>query len=262
MKRNTVHSIALLTLGLLVWSGSAQAQLEQSPIDIRPENARFSALPALDFHYSSSTSLHAVNTGSPDEHASIRADVPASAASLTLSGDTYDLLQFHFHTPGEHRLNGHEFPMEMHMVHRDSNGHLLVVGRWIEEGAANLTLDPIFSHLPELPTNTLDVSNFDLSALLPADLSSFRYDGSLTTPPFGEGVQWIVLNDPLEMSADQIHAFEHIFHEGNSREPQPLNGRIILTDVQGFAVPEPGSVAMLLSGGFVGAGFLLRRRKA
>lgn len=261
MKRSSPFSLVTLALGLHLWAIPVNAQVEQSPIDIRSENAIYTALPELQFSYSASASLNVINTGSPDENATIRADVPSSAASLLVSGVTYDLLQFHFHTPAEHWLNGKEYPMEMHMVHRDSSGNLLVVGRWIEEGSANSLLDPIFSSLPENSGETLAVDNFDLSGLLPADLSSFRYDGSLTTPPFAEGVQWVVLSTPLEMSLEQILAFEELFEEGNARLPQPLHGRLIATDVEGFAVPEPGSVA-LLTGALVFGGIFLRRRKS
>src|SRR5436190_18178761 len=30
---------------------------------------------------------------------------------------TFELAQFHFHTPSEHRINGKYFPVEVHMVH-------------------------------------------------------------------------------------------------------------------------------------------------
>jgi len=71
---------------------------------------------------------------------------------------------------------------------------------------------------------------FNLRRLLPKNRESFRYGGSLTTPPFTEGVQWVVLAEPLEMSAQQIQAFEALFPQGNSREVQPLNNRIVVTD--------------------------------
>ncbi len=56
--------------------------------------------------------------------------------------------------------------------------------------------------------------------------------GSLTTPPFTEGVSWVVLDEPITLSAEQIAAFTALFPEGNTRETQPLNDREILTDVR------------------------------
>ena len=236
-------------------AGQALAQDSQSPIDIRNENVTFTSLPGLDFHYGSATSLDVVNTGSPSEEATIRANITGPASHLTLSGTDYDLLQFHFHTPSEHWLNGHEFDMEMHMVHRDANGNLLVVGRWIEEGAANAALAPLFADLPQNSGDHKAFDNFDLNTMLSADLHSVRYSGSLTTPPFSEPVQWIMLTTPLEMSHEQIEAFRALFPDGNSRLPQPLNDRPVYSDDP--AIPAPGAVGMAAVAGL----FAARRRR-
>ena len=60
----------------------------------------------------------------------------------------------------------------------------------------------------------------------------YRYDGSLTTPPCSEGVKWIVLTTPIEMSEAQIAAFKAIIHD-NNRPVQPLNGRKLLVNSAG-----------------------------
>jgi carbonic anhydrase len=126
----------------------------------------------------------------------------------------------------------------------------LVVGRLIELGAHNSLLNPIFANMPSDTSTHLPVNNFDLSGLLPSSLDSLRYAGSLTTPPFTEGVQWILLTENLELDQNQIDAFHALFHEGNSRPSQPLNGRLVLTDDPTF-IPEP-SAFVLLGLGIVG----------
>jgi carbonic anhydrase len=78
--------------------------------------------------------------------------------------------------------------MELHMVFQQPTGEYLVVGRFIEAGSFNPLMDTIFSNLPTVPGGTFHVSSFDLTGLLPPNLQSFRYAGSLTTPPFTEGV--------------------------------------------------------------------------
>jgi carbonic anhydrase len=171
-----------------------------------------------------------VNTGSPDEDATVRANVPAGAAHIVLRGARYDLLQFHWHAPAEHELEGRETPLEMHFVHRRADGSLLVVGVFIERGRRSRDLAPIFSELPERAGETRDVTDVRLRDLLPEERESFRYAGSLTTPPFTEGVRWNVLAEPLTLSKRQIQAFRELFDEGNSREVQPLNGRAVLSD--------------------------------
>ncbi|MEO5655420.1 MAG: carbonic anhydrase family protein [Nitrosospira sp.] len=235
---------------------AAQAAPQQSPIDITAANTKFETLSPMQFNLSSDTTLNVINNGSPNEFATAaRAIVPGGAGSMTVDGDTYQLAQFHFHTPSEHLENGKVFPMEMHMVFQDASKNILVVGRWIEQGASNAALEPIFSDLPKTTTQTHVFNHFDLNALLPTNMESFRYDGSLTTPPFTEGVKWIDLAQPLQMSAAEINAYSSLFPEGDAREIQALNGRIVLTDVPGFAsaVPEPETYAMLLLGlGLIG----------
>ena len=123
--------------------------------------------------------------------------------------------------------------MEMHLVHQreDAGGAegLLVVGVWMEVDERHSELDKIFADLPEEGHAAL-VKDVKLRRLLPEDRESFRYRGSLTTPPFTEGVQWVVLEQPLEVSGEQVAAFMKLFPEGNSREVQPVNGRTVLTD--------------------------------
>ena len=254
--RPTVPQFALL----LVVSGTsvtALAQDEQSPIDIRNENISYNAaMASLNFSYSHNTPLDVVNTGSPDEEATVKANVPAGAGSVTVGGNTYDLLQFHFHTPAEHWLNGHESEMELHMVHRDAGGNLMVVGRWIEEGPSNAALDPIFSNLPTSTTDPLSIASFDLASMLTADLYSLRYHGSLTTPPYTEGVNWVLLTQPLTMSHEQIQAFRTLFPHDNSRLPQALSGRIVETDDPAY-IPAPSTAAVLALSGL----FASRRRR-
>ena len=203
----------------------------QSPVDIRRSQVTFvNQLPAIRVSYPRKADVVLNNTGSPGEEATVRADVPAGAASITLSGTKYSLQQFHWHTPSEHEINGHRSAMEMHLVHSAADGSLLVIGVLIEPGRTNSVLAPIFNHLPEAPGETHPVANVRIDDLLPDDVSSYRYMGSLTTPPFTEGVRWIVLAHPITLSKHQIHAFQELFEEGNSREVQPLNDRKILSD--------------------------------
>lgn len=240
------HALVVLLLAPPVTQAAGE---RQSPIDIRPENTVFSALPPLQFAFSSDTPLEVVNTGSPDIEKNLRANVNPGEGGLTVGGREWDLVQFHFHTPSEHLLKGHATPMEMHMVFSNASD-LLVVGRWIEEGSFNNALDPIFAHLPQTASETLNIDHFNLNTLLPTNLDSFRYPGSLTTPPFSENVSWVMLSQPLEMSHNQIGAFTSLFPDGDSRSVQELNGRLVHSDVPGFAtaVPEPQTYAMILAG--------------
>jgi carbonic anhydrase len=152
--------------------------------------------------------------------------------TLTIANETYTLVQYHFHNPSEHTVKGKHFPMEMHLVHKAADtGKLAVIGVLIEEGVSNAAFDPIWSNLPKqqgVETHYPSVK-VDVDALLPRARTSYRYDGSLTTPPCSEGVKWMVMVTPIQLSSGQIRAFTALIHD-NNRPTQPLNGRSVITD--------------------------------
>ena len=156
-------------------------------------------------------------------------------SSITVGGDTYGLLQFHFHSPSEHTEGGIAYPMEGHLVHArgvGDNVELAVVGFLIEEGAANPTLQAIWDVMPE-EEGEVDAHGVTVDAadLLPGgDRDYYSYSGSLTTPPCSEGVRWMVLEQPIQASAEQIARFRELYPM-NARPVEPLNGReVVLSD--------------------------------
>jgi carbonic anhydrase len=62
--------------------------------------------------------------------------------------------------------------------------------------------------------------------LLPENRAYYRYEGSLTASPCTEGVTWLVLKQPLELSAAQLSFWRTRFAD-NMRQPQPLRGRTV-----------------------------------
>jgi carbonic anhydrase len=63
---------------------------------------------------------------------------------------------------------------------------------------------------------------------MPVSKDYFRFNGSLTTPPCSEGVLWIVLKDPVEVSKEQIKSFADDIKHPNNRPVQPINARMIV----------------------------------
>ena len=197
----------------------------QSPINLT--SATTTPLPGPTFRYAAAP-LEIANLGH-----TLQVNY-APGSELVLGDDVYELVQYHFHTPGEHLLNGREFPMALHLVHRNAAGQLAVVGVLIQAGAESAALRPVFENLPAAGGQTYRDASTLLSAeaLLPSDRTNYRYPGSLTTPPCTEGVKWIVMANPIEMSRAQIAAVNAIIHTTN-RPVQPLGDRQVVLDPAG-----------------------------
>ncbi len=192
----------------------------QSPIDIT--GALDIDQPPIQFSYQA-VPLHLVNNG----HTIKITYAPGS--TITVNGQTYKLLQFHFHSQSENAVNGRLFPMEAHLVHADENGKLAVVGVMFEDGAANPFVEELWKYMPALANSTMNVSNESINVMnmLPVNKDYYSWEGSLTTPPCTEGVKWMLLKEPVTISEDQVKKLQMVMHGGNNRPVQPLYGRTI-----------------------------------
>ncbi|MBW0119541.1 carbonic anhydrase family protein, partial [Pseudonocardia abyssalis] len=158
----------------------------------------------------------------------IEAEVPAGAAGISLDGVRYELEQFHFHTGSEHTLDGRRFPVEQHFVHKGPNDETLVIGRFLDGGGPGTTAaDRVLDDLPEECGEEVAILGADLAGDLPADLSTLRYPGSLTTKPNTEGVSWLVFRTPGALADETIADVRELFPDGDARDLQPLDGRVV-----------------------------------
>ena len=142
---------------------------------------------------------------------------------LVFAGQAYGLEQIHFHLPGEHRINGRFYPMCLHLVHRDLKSRLAVVELALEYGEVNPFLVCFWERLQN---RTAAPFIFNPAELIGNDPAYYTYQGSLTTAPFTEGVTWLVLKDPAQVSLAQVSRYLEIFGT-NARSLQPRNRRII-----------------------------------
>jgi len=198
---------------------SCEFGVQQSPIDLAdPVTAQ---LGGLDIAYHD-MKLRIINNGHTIQ-------VNADPGSLCVIGGTkYELLQFHFHHPGEHLLSGKAFDLECHLVHRSAAGDLAVIGVLVKPGAANPALAPVWNAMPNQAGPEKDAGiAVNPTSLLPAERGFFRYMGSLTTPPCSEGITWSVLRTVIEASPDQIRQFAALF-ANNARPIQVRNRRYLL----------------------------------
>ena len=149
-------------------------------------------------------------------------------SGIELDGRPFSLLQFHFHHPSEHAVDGRRHAMEVHFVHASESGALAVLGVFFEEGAHNAALAPIWDAMPpEAGPEVASGATIRPVQLLPADRAYYRYLGSLTTPPCSERVIWTVCRQTIAASRRQIAQFAELFPM-NARPLQPLNRRFLL----------------------------------
>ncbi|HIV49187.1 carbonic anhydrase [uncultured Helicobacter sp.] len=191
---------------------------EQSPINILTKTAR-STTNALKVAYKAD-SKNIINNGH-----SVQVNF-TQKGGISYQGKDYKLVQLHFHTPSENTIDNVVYPLEMHLVHSNAEGGLLVIGVLFEEGRANAELQKIIVNAPAKSGGNNKLTKLNPQKLLPKTLAYYAFDGSLTTPPCSQNVQWVVLQGVLSASKRQIDVLHRIMHD-NSRDVQPLNGREI-----------------------------------
>ena len=106
-----------------------------------------------------------------------------AGSSITLQGRQFSLLQFHFHLPSEHTVDGEEYPLEVHFVHQAEEGDLAVIGVFMDVGGVHSAVQSISDAIPGVDQAPTPLVDLDPNAFLPGGRSYFRYAGSLTTPP-------------------------------------------------------------------------------
>ena len=206
----------------------------QSPVNI---DASIEAkLPPLKFDYSS----HAAEIANHGKVAPVGASnivnnghtiqvnyLPGS--TLSVDGRSFELKQFHFHSPSENRIGGKSFPLEAHLVHADKEGNLAVVAVVFSEGAENPFLAKLWGPMPDEEDKKASLpSGLNATSLLPASKDYYRFNGSLTTPPCSEGVRWLVMKKPATVSKAQVEKFVKAVGHMNNRPLQAVNARPVL----------------------------------
>jgi carbonic anhydrase len=267
--------VAMLGIGLILSLPLLAQTIPVPPTEQSPVNISRSAAvpipnpPQIDFNYGIANVTLKNTYGKKDETSSrflarewgtLKATFGmGSVPEIRLNGVPYDLIQFHFHVPAEHTVNGQRADMEIHLVHLIRNGQdlagrcassnrpLLVIGAFINAGGNSDTeLQRLFP--PGLPQNStepaVNVPNVDLRALIPSGNPTWQYAGGLTAPAddcpnfaplstqavtgnFPEAVQWFIYSKSLQLPRSSINRFNALFPEGDSRELKALNERMI-----------------------------------
>jgi len=124
-------------------------------------------------------------------------------------GAIFSAAQLHFHAPSEHTINGKHMDLEMHVVHiHESGERFSVLGFFfdVETGGDSENEFLTAIDVANAPATTADAGN----PLVNANLASFlgtvdmkrywHYNGSLTTPPCTEGVEWLNIEEVQPIS--------------------------------------------------------------
>ena len=195
---------------------------EQSPIDLTGAVRAEIEPPTASWQ---PQAFSVVNNGH-----TIQANAPPGGFA-TSAGRRYELQQFHFHTPSEHTLDGKRSAMEAHFVHVGEDGNLMVIGVFLEAGGqdANPAFSALMAAAPKGEGEAMLNVAIDPASLLPKARHFFRYEGSLTTPPCSEVVEWNVFAAPVAVAQSDIERFKEPFPM-NARPLQPVHRRILLTN--------------------------------
>lgn len=194
---------------------------EQSPINIKQVTASGDAAPAITYNKNASIRIN-------DNGHTIVYTPTTPDNSIMLDNERFELKQFHYHTPSEHQFGGQNYPAEMHFVHANSAGNLAVIGVMLQQGGASEAMRVLLngSHLSAENQVDFTANGVDLTALIPAMPTFYHYDGSLTTPPCSEQVQWFVTKQPLDLASDQLAIMTDLY-EGNNRPVQMQGKRTV-----------------------------------
>ncbi|ANT54783.1 MULTISPECIES: carbonic anhydrase [Mesorhizobium] len=195
------------------------AGTHQSPIDIA--GAVKADIPRIVIGW------HKGSGGMVNNGHTIQINMP-EGSTLACRDRVYELVQFHFHAPSEHHVAGKSFPMEAHFVHKDTQSDTLgVLSVFLTPGANNANFARLAAAFPVRPGKEIAVDEVDPNGLLPVSLSYWIYEGSLTTPPCTESVEWMVAMEPVEVDAADIKRFTTLYPL-NARPIRSPNRRFIL----------------------------------
>ena len=201
---------------------------QQSPVDIA--GYRRGDAPPLSFSYG----------GDADsirhDGRSVHIDY-APGNALRVGSRAYGLESAHLHAPSEHLVDGAAFAAELHLVHSDAQDNLAVVGVLFSLGEPSALVQEILDAAPA-PGDAADGSALNAATLAPEGHGYYAYDGSKTTPPCDEPVDWYVMRRPATISPGQADALLKLNGGPNNRPVQPIGNRVI-TSVGDVTAPGP-----------------------
>lgn len=144
--------------------------------------------------------------------------------NVTINQINFQFQELHFHAPSEHLIDKQQYPMEWHFVFKTNAMQTMVIGKMATEGKSSPVFDSILDEYVSGEQTKLS-KHIDLTPFLQGLDHVYHYQGSLTTPPLTQGVEWYVDKDPFSLSELQIERYQDIFALPNNRKIQPMKHR-------------------------------------
>ena len=209
----------------------------QSPININFDNTVKGNLSPIIFEYRPFF-LSLMDNGRTVEV------IGAEGNNITLNEKQYRLLGLNIHKPSKTAFNGERAEMSIQLVHHHFDGSKVIVevllssspklfeaakkSWWDSAPKENPLFQVLLNHVPLVKNQVASPRDVAINPqhLLPEDRTYFTYMGSLTEPPCTEGATWIVMKNPILVSAQQVHSFGQIYNN-NVRPLQIKGDRII-----------------------------------
>ncbi|KAM3207276.1 hypothetical protein ACQJBY_062467 [Aegilops geniculata] len=192
------------------WSACGKGNM-QSPIDLA--SPRVSLVRGLGYLNHSYVPANAtiVNRGHD-----IMLKFEGDAGSVSIGGTPYFLRQLHWHSPTEHSVNGRRYDMELHMFHESAEGKAAVIGVFYKIGAHDAflhKLEPYLEMIADRKDREEKMGMMDPRGARGKASVYYRYVGSLTTPPYSEGVIWTIVKRVRTVSRHQLELLREAVHD-------------------------------------------------
>ncbi|KAH8668270.1 putative carbonic anhydrase [Tricladium varicosporioides] len=205
----------------------------QSPQDITSNSSTLVTKGTLKLNFPNIEDAEFENLGT-----TIEVVMEGKNASTTVDGKVFNLKQFHFHTPGEHTINGEYFPLEMHMVHEAEDLSIAVIAMPFQLVAPmpncnTPVLTTIAPHLEAIakPGTVTETGPINFEALVSAiNAQDMRkYGGSLTTPPCAEGLTFFIGTEPLPINVETFNAMKAVIGFNSRFIQNPIGSANLLS---------------------------------
>ena len=144
----------------------------------------------------------------------------------------YQLRSIDIHWPSMHTINGNKYQMELNFLHISELGRKVYFSVFlnvndIQSEEASI-LDEFSKIAPGKGTKIDTSKNYNLLSLIPDSKTFFVYTGSVPFPPCHEEVDWIIFENPINISSSSYKRFKSLkMLKYNTRPLQPLHNRIV-----------------------------------